>query len=70
MPRNPESPRASEVHWPSLQEKKDLLKDLARFEAESQSSAIDTKMRQAGFEAAGNAASLWNRLNPVNGNNS
>jgi hypothetical protein len=30
---------------------------------------LDAKMRQAGFEAAGNAATQWNRLHPVNGNN-
>lgn len=30
---------------------------------------FDAKMRQAGFEAAGNGAGLWNQLNPVNGNN-
>lgn len=41
----------------------------ARFEAESGQRALDAKMAQAGFEAAGNAGGLWNRLIPVNGNN-
>ncbi len=29
--------------------------------------ALASKMREAGFESAGNAGSLYNRLNPVNG---
>ena len=28
-------------------------------------SDLDAKMRAAGFEAAGNGAGLWNRLNPI-----
>lgn len=29
--------------------------------------ALAAKMREAGFESAGNAGSLYNRLNPING---
>ena len=32
-------------------------------------SEIDRKMRAAGFESAGNAGALWNKLNPVHGEN-
>lgn len=28
---------------------------------------IDRAMARAGFEAAGNAGDIWNRLNPLNG---
>lgn len=38
-------------------------------EAAKAEMALDAKMREAGFEAAGNGAPMWNRLNRVNGNN-
>lgn len=30
---------------------------------------LDRKMAKAGFEAAGNAGGLWNKLNPIKGKN-
>lgn len=30
---------------------------------------LDSKMAAAGFEAAGNAGGLWNKLNPIKGDN-
>lgn len=46
-----------------------LAKAQAEYEAGTAERAVDAKMAEAGFEAAGNAGALWNRLHPINGAN-
>lgn len=45
------------------------IKAQTRYEAEAAEREIERKMRAAGFESAGNAGDLWNRLNPVHREN-
>lgn len=48
-------------------EARNARRAVAPTDAQLAEAEIERKMREAGLESAGNGASLYNRLNPVNG---